>query len=63
MGADVYIAALIGAAVGLFIKRPGTEKVLAQHTREAFEAGLVAGRKVAIQMYEAFLDIEQRDSK
>jgi len=63
MGAEVYVAAFIGAVVGLLIKSPGTNRTLANQTREAFDSGLVAGRKVAIQMYEAFLDIEQRDSK
>tara|TARA_R100000458_G_scaffold59841_1_gene72138 strand:+ start:6277 stop:6468 length:192 start_codon:yes stop_codon:yes gene_type:complete len=63
MGAEVYIAAFIGAAVGLFLKRPGSDKAMADKTREAYESGMVAGRKIAIQMYEAFLDIEQRDTK
>lgn len=61
MGAEVYIAACIGAAVGLLFKLPGTNKKLARNTRDSFDAGLVAGRKTAIQMYEAFLDIEQRE--
>jgi hypothetical protein len=41
---------------GLMLKRPGTDKFVSKEKQDSYNAGIEAGKKVAIQLYEAAKD-------
>jgi hypothetical protein len=42
---------------GLFLKKPGADKVVAGEKEDSYNAGLEEGKKLAIQLYEAAKDV------
>lgn len=42
---------------GLFLKKPGADKLVAGEKEDSYNAGLEEGKKIAIQLYEAAKDV------